>query len=399
MTCPCSQPLPAPGRPKAAARVRIDHLALRRELGGVPEIREAMTAKATGRPSANVGVIWQLLTRSVYKSGDLPWLATREAAQNAVDAARSAIRLRQVKPDDAYFAVEWNAAERVLVFDDPGVGMSADEIIGKFLAIGESGKRDAVDSGEAAGGFGVAKAVILGCSRSFVWRLHTRDNLAVANGSNEEVQGFDAPARQGTRLEIHDVDPDLVRYWDRTRGGYVGIAPVPDGLANVCVVRPAAGGDPDLRDPGAVVRRALMDDPLLAERFAGARAVGLPVVLGPLAVDVRHDAIDGLLLAGDAAGFVDPMTGDGLRFAVRGGELAAAAALDALHHGWSGVHARLADARRRDFAGKYRFNRALRSLVAAPRLVDAAAFGARLAPAVLRAVIARAGDCDFGMAR
>ena len=223
MTCPCSQPLPAPGRQKAAARVRIDHLALRRELGGVPEIREAMTAKATGRPSANVGVIWQLLTRSVYKSGDLPWLATREAAQNAVDAARSAIRLRQIKPDDGYFAVEWDAAKRVLVFDDPGVGMSSDEIIGKFLAIGESGKRDAVDSGEAAGGFGVAKAVILGCSRSFVWRLHTRDNLAVANGINEEVQVYDAPARQGTRLEIHDVDPDLVRYWDRARGVYVGI--------------------------------------------------------------------------------------------------------------------------------------------------------------------------------
>ena len=223
MTCPCSQPLPAPGRQKATARVRVDHLALRRELGGVPEIREAMTAKATGRPSANVGVIWQLLTRSVYKSGDLPWLATREAAQNAVDAARSAIRLRQIKPDDGYFAVEWDAARRVLVFDDPGVGMSSDEIIGKFLAIGESGKRDAVDSGEAAGGFGVAKAVILGCSRSFVWRLHTRDNLAVANGINEEVQVYDAPGRQGTRLEIHDVDPDLVRYWDRARGVYIGM--------------------------------------------------------------------------------------------------------------------------------------------------------------------------------
>jgi flavin-dependent dehydrogenase len=30
-----------------------------------------------------------------------------------------------------------------------------------------------------------------------------------------------------------------------------------------------------------------------------------------LAVDVRDAAMDGLLLAGDAAGFIDPMTGDG----------------------------------------------------------------------------------------
>ena len=53
--------------------------------------------------------------------------------------------------------------------------------------------------------------------------MHTRDNLAVANGMNEEVQIFDAPGRQGTRLEIRDVDPDLIRYWDRARGTYVGI--------------------------------------------------------------------------------------------------------------------------------------------------------------------------------
>jgi flavin-dependent dehydrogenase len=118
-----------------------------------------------------------------------------------------------------------------------------------------------------------------------------------------------------------------------------------------------------------------------------------PVVLGPLAVDVCAADIDGLLLAGDAAGFIDPMTGDGLRFATRGGELAAAAALLALEHGWSGVHRSLAAERRRAFAGKWRFNRALRALVASPRAVDAAAIGARVTPGVLRAVIARAGDC------
>jgi flavin-dependent dehydrogenase len=178
------------------------------------------------------------------------------------------------------------------------------------------------------------------------------------------------------------------------RGEYIGVAPVPGGLANVCLVRPSIAGDPDLHDPASLMRRALARDPLLAGRFDRARAVAPPVVLGPLAVDVREPAIDGLLLAGDAAGFIDPMTGDGLRFAVRGAELAAASALDALVHGWTGVHARLALARRRDFAGKYRFNRALRAIVASPRLVDAAAAGARVAPGVLRAVIARAGDCD-----
>jgi menaquinone-9 beta-reductase len=178
------------------------------------------------------------------------------------------------------------------------------------------------------------------------------------------------------------------------RDGYIGVAPMPGGLANVCVVRPSSAGDPELRDPAALITRALAADARLADRFAGARLVAAPAVLGPLAVDVRDASIDGLLLAGDAAGFVDPITGDGLRFAVRGGELAAAAALDALAHGWTGVHDRLRRARVRAFGAKYRFNRALRLLVSSPHLVDAAAIGARVAPSVLRRVIARAGDCD-----
>jgi menaquinone-9 beta-reductase len=179
------------------------------------------------------------------------------------------------------------------------------------------------------------------------------------------------------------------------RNCYIGVAPVPQDLTNVCVVRPSQPGDADLHDPTAFLRRVLGLDPLLRDRFAGATMVTRPSVLGPLAVDAGGEQVDGLLLAGDAAGFVDPMTGDGLRFAIRGAELAAGAALEALERGWTGVHARLASRRAREFGGKQRFNRALRSLVASPVAIDAAAAGARLAPGLLRAVIARAGDCDL----
>ena len=224
MTCPCRHALPVPGAfPKTRARLRIDREALRGALGDVPEIREAMTAKASGRPSANVAVLWDYFTKAVYKSGDLPWLATREALQNSRDAVAASIRARAIKADTGFFGVRWDAAERSLSFEDNGIGMDADTIIGKFLSIGESGKRDAGDSGEAAGGFGVAKAVILGVSRTFRWRMHTRDNLAVADGADAEVQVYDAPMRQGTLLTVYDVDPDFVRYWDRARGVYVDL--------------------------------------------------------------------------------------------------------------------------------------------------------------------------------
>ena len=118
-------------------------------------------------------------------------------------------------------------------------------------------------------------------------------------------------------------------------GRYIGVAPVPGGLTNVCLVRPAGPADPGFADAAALLTRELARDPLLADRAAAARMVAPPAVLGPLAVDVVPAATDGLLLAGDAAGFIDPMTGDGLRFAIRGGELAAFAALDALASGWA----------------------------------------------------------------
>ena len=93
-----------------------------------------------------------------------------------------------------------------------------------------------------------------------------------------------------------------------------------------------------MRDPSAHLLTAV------ACRFRAARPVCRAhgwcrrrSVLGPLAVDALDGGYDGLLLAGDAAGFIDPMTGDGLRFAVRGGELAALAALAALANGWPGV--------------------------------------------------------------
>ena len=99
---------------------------------------------------------------------------------------------------------------------------------------------------------------------------------------------------------------------------------------------------------------AVAAEPMLRDRFAGARFVGRPLVLGRSrwTRSTTPSRLAGLLLAGDAAGFVDPMTGDGLRFALRGGELAAHAALRALEHGWDGVHRSLAETRQVEFGGE-----------------------------------------------
>ena len=120
-------------------------------------------------------------------------------------------------------------------------------------------------------------------------------------------------------------------------------------------------------------------------------------MLGPLAIDGRAAGVPGLLLAGDAAGFVDPMTGDGLRFTIRGAEMAAEEALRVLEHGWGDAHLRLKMRRAREFSGKWRFNRALRGLFGSPSRVSAAEHAASLAPWLAEHAIRYAAD--LGAAR
>ncbi len=172
-------------------------------------------------------------------------------------------------------------------------------------------------------------------------------------------------------------------------GHYIGVAPMPGGLANACVVTADTAG---LAHPAALLLHVLRSDPQLRGRFNTARLVSQPVSLGPLAVDCRVAGMPGLLLAGDVSGFVDPMTGDGLRFAFRGAELAALEAMRALERGTDEAHLRLLAARRREFSRKWRFNRTLRALVTSPAAVRAAGVGAALAPGILHRMIAYAGD-------
>jgi flavin-dependent dehydrogenase len=178
------------------------------------------------------------------------------------------------------------------------------------------------------------------------------------------------------------------------RGHYIGVAPTPDGLANACLVVPRAPGT-QLRDPAAVLTAALAADVRLGPRFAGACLVGPPTVLGPMAVDAPRPGVAGLLLAGDAAGFIDPITGDGLHFALRGAVLAAMTAADVLEGrlALDAAPVRLARARAAAFRRKWAFNRTLRLVVSSPPTVVAAAGAARALPRLFQAMIRYAGDC------
>ena len=177
-------------------------------------------------------------------------------------------------------------------------------------------------------------------------------------------------------------------------GHYIGVAPMPGGLTNACLVVPHEQGRATWRDAASFLTTRLRQDPVLRARVASARMVGAPAILGPMAVDVRTPGLPGLLLAGDAAGFIDPITGDGLTFALRGAEMAADVALGVLTGKTrrESAIAELARRRREAFAAKWRVNRSLRRLVASPYAVSVAAGAARIAPGMFQAIIRYAGD-------
>lgn len=103
-------------------------------------------------------------------------------------------------------------------------------------------------------------------------------------------------------------------------GGYCGVQPVrmaggQDGRVNACAMVRA--------DVARTLPEVFARSPQLAERSRGWEPLVEPVTTSPLIFQEPQLTQDGMLLAGDAAGFVDPFAGDGISLALRGGALAA----------------------------------------------------------------------------
>jgi flavin-dependent dehydrogenase len=116
--------------------------------------------------------------------------------------------------------------------------------------------------------------------------------------------------------------------------------------------------------------------------------------MGPLAYRVRPPAEGGVLLVGDAAGFYDPLTGEGVFSALRAAELAAETVTEAFAASdWSAATLRAyGRARRAAFAGKDRFTGALQFIVRRRALANLTAHLLARRPALLDLLLGVAGD-------
>lgn len=160
------------------------------------------------------------------------------------------------------------------------------------------------------------------------------------------------------------------------RDGFVGIADVGHGLTTVAMVVPARRAREIAGNKEEFLVRWLQSKPQLSDRFHKATRVSPVRATGPFASQARRAWRDDALLVGDAADFFDPFTGEGIYAALHGGELAAAAARDALRAAGSAKIRALSGydgARRRAFRGKWIVERVIAAIVANPWLINRAA--------------------------
>ena len=176
------------------------------------------------------------------------------------------------------------------------------------------------------------------------------------------------------------------------RGGYCGLAPVGAGMVTAGLVVPLGAvppGEPVTR----FYERQLAGMPGVAEALAGARRVTPVRGVGPLARRARRVAGPGYLLVGDAAGFLDPFTGEGVHRALRGAELAAAAIDEALRRGQARPVG-YGRARRQAFGDKEMVCWLVQVFLSAPPLFERALGQMTERPAVTRVLSGVLGDYE-----
>ncbi len=106
----------------------------------------------------------------------------------------------------------------------------------------------------------------------------------------------------GTRCEMHVIE-----------GGYVGIAPLAEEkTANVTMVLSPERMAAARSDARGYYRHVLREHPELGARLDAARSLAPVRGLGPLACRARRFSAEGIALGGDACGFVDPFTAEGV---------------------------------------------------------------------------------------
>jgi len=127
--------------------------------------------------------------------------------------------------------------------------------------------------------------------------------------------------------------------------GWFWYIPLKDDVVSLGVVaeRDYLYRDPEVRDPLQIMEREIKENVWVQEHLASGEQFGETWATGEYSYRTRHSAADGVVLAGDAFGFLDPVFSSGVFLALKSGEMVADAADAALENGGAPVAADFAE--------------------------------------------------------
>lgn len=304
----------------------------------------------------------------------LPWLAQavpgilaggaamRHAEFIAQSGLRRGFKLPQAAKGLSRYILDaalWRAAERA------GVETHGAEGIRSVRKSRTAWKAEAWELENSEGQIAMARALIIACGRW--WR----------------VEGLPSPGSQrraagewvGAKAHFDALEPCGGVEMYLFRGGYCGLAPIENGLHNVCCLvhrerlrKAGLSGVEDLAHwLGRVAGHAE-----LAARLRGGTQASAAITTAPVRLARRAAEQNGALLAGDASGFLDPFTGEGISMALHSGRLAASAIAGLLDGRMSSERAVETYRQILESAVKqsYRFASLARALMSAPAWVQ-----------------------------
>jgi geranylgeranyl reductase family protein len=219
--------------------------------------------------------------------------------------------------------------------------------------------------------------------------------LIGADGARSRVAqqlGVERPVRAPRRLGMvahYEGIPELSDHGEMHvgPGWYVGLAPLPDGNLNVGMAVAMGGA---ARQPGRQrFEAAIAGIPAVAKRLNGKRRLTPIRGASPIGHRVAHAAGPGWMLIGDAAGFIDPFTGEGIYRALR----SARAAVEALDGDQQGADGRYLAMRHRAFAAKDALTWLVQGMLAAPPLMGYSLRRLAARPATADRLGSALGDC------
>ena len=170
-------------------------------------------------------------------------------------------------------------------------------------------------------------------------------------------------------------------------GWYVGLAPLAGGRMNVGMALPMDGRlGRSSRDR---FQAGIAGIPAVAARLRGRRRLTPIRGASPIGHRVARAAGPGWMLIGDAAGFIDPFTGEGIYRALR----SARAAAESLFDGDDDAEGRYLAARQRAFAAKDALTWLVQGMLASPPLMGYALRRLSSRPEAAERLGSALGDC------